>query len=147
MRLYPLTDAGAVDDPQHGRFEVQDHGGFDFPDELSTRLHGSRPGGRRHWETEIERDERRHGEESARRRDPESLYSAVDEIAGMFRRMAALQLPGEGKETDALNAKIEDLEARLAAAEKPAGQPAPAAPAPAAPVPAAKPAAKAAAAK
>lgn len=131
MRLYPLTDAGAVDDPQHGHFALQEHGGFDLPDELSTRLHGARPGGRMHWETETERASRLHGEESARRRDPESLYTAVDEIAGMFRRMAATMGASAGAgntESEALNARIADLEAKLAAAGQPEAKTAPAAP-------------------
>lgn len=92
-RLYSLADAGAHDDPEFGHFEPDpEHGGFSFPDEVSDRIGRSWCGGRRQWETETERSVRLHGEESARRRDPETLYNAVAEIAKVANMLAALQL-------------------------------------------------------
>lgn len=106
-RLYSMTSAGSVDDPEYGHFDLQDgstdiqddgtkkvrldHGGFDLPDDLSDRLHGFWPGGRRAWETEPERNQRLHGDEQARRRDPETLYNAVAEIAGVAKLLGEMR--------------------------------------------------------
>ena len=93
MRLYSKTYAGAIDDPVYGHFEPdKDHGGFDLPDELSDQLHSVHVRRKPAWETEEERNERLHGEESARRRDPETLYNAVAEIAGITKQLAGIQL-------------------------------------------------------
>lgn len=92
MRLYSLTDAIAVDDPEYGHFEPDPvHGGFELPDELAERLHRFHVRKRRAWETDVERDERTHGEERDRRRDPETLYSAVAEIANATKNLAGGQ--------------------------------------------------------
>lgn len=92
MRLYSRMNAGAIDDPVFGHFEADpDHGGFDLPDELSDALHSVHVRKKPAWETEDERNERLHGEESARRRDPETLYTAVAEIAGIAKDLAAMR--------------------------------------------------------
>lgn len=122
MRLYSRMNAGAVDDPEFGHFEADpDHGGFDLPDELSDRLHASHHRGKRAWETEMERDERLHGEESARRRDPETLYNAVADIAGLGRQIAGLKggSPEAAAEVTELRKQVAALNDRLAAMEDP----------------------------
>lgn len=92
-RLFSLANAGAIDDPEYGHFDADpEHGGFDLPDELSDRVHRYRYRGRPAWETETERSERMHGEESARRRDPENLYNAVEQIANVAKQLADLRL-------------------------------------------------------
>jgi hypothetical protein len=120
-RLFSRMSAGAVDDPVHGHFEPDADGGFNFPDQLSDHLHSVHIRKKRAWETEMERDERRHGEESARRRDPETLYNAVSDIANITRQLAALQLgavPAVSPDADvaALTAEVEMLRAQLAEA-------------------------------
>lgn len=87
-RLFSLMSAGAVDDPEYGHFDADGDGAFDFPDELSDRLHGVHHRRRRAWETQEERDTRLHGDEQARRRDPESLYSAVAELVNLAKMSA-----------------------------------------------------------
>lgn len=89
MRLYSLTGAAAVVDPEFGRFEPDANGGFDFPDELSDRLHrfGSKAG--QFWETDIERQARLLHEELERRKDPATLLSAVEQIMNAASAMAA----------------------------------------------------------
>lgn len=128
MRLFSLNNAGAVDDPVYGHFVPDpDHGGFDLPDELSDQLHSFHHRKKPAWETETERDERLHGEESARRRDPENLYNAVGEIANIAKQLAALQLGGAGApkaDVAKLTGEVESLKAQLKAAQQ---QPAPAA--------------------
>jgi hypothetical protein len=99
VRLFSLTHAGAIDDPVYGHFEADpDHGGFDLPDELSDQLLTVHVRKKPAWEDETGRNERLHGEESARRRDPETLYNAVAEIATMARTLAgAPPAPAAGK--------------------------------------------------
>lgn len=112
MRLYSRTNAAVVDDPEFGHYEVsKEHGGFDFEDELSDRLHRFHFRGKPAWETEDERNARLHGEESERRRDPESLYSAVEKIAGIADRLGA---GGASPEVAALSEQVAALTARLA---------------------------------
>ena len=135
-RLYSRMNAGAVDDPEYGHFEPDpEHGGFEFPDELSDRLGGFCHRGKPAWETEEVRSERMHDENLARRRDPAMLYDAVGDFSGALKQLRA----GPGPEVEALTAQVKALTERLAAVEKPAD--AKAAPA------AAKPVAKADAAK
>jgi hypothetical protein len=119
VRLFSLTNASAVDDPVYGHFDASpEHGGFDFPDELSDRLHSAHYRRKPAWETEIERGERLHGEESARRRDPETLYNAVADIAGITKQLAGLRLDGTpDADVAALAAQVRELTARLAAME------------------------------
>lgn len=112
-RLFSLADAGSVDDPEHGRFEPGPDGAFDFPDPLSDRLHRLRHRGRPAWETELERSDRRHGEELDRKRDPAMLYDAVGEFSGALKQFAGLA--GAGASPDAA-ARIAELERQLAEA-------------------------------
>lgn len=126
-RLFSLMNAGAVDHPVHGHFEPDpESGGFDFPDELSDQLHAVHIRKQRAWETKLERDERLHGEETARRRDPETLYNAVAGIANVTKQLADLRLEsaGAGKpdaDVARLTEEVESLRAQLAAATEAAG--------------------------
>lgn len=79
MRLYSRTDAVAIDAPE-GHFGADEDGGFDLPDELGQRLHPVAVGGRRQWETDIERQHRQIAEEIEHRRSPEALYEAVSKL-------------------------------------------------------------------
>lgn len=80
MRLYTRTGATALDDPDYGHFDVDDEGGFDFPDDVSGRLHRFHIGGRPTWETDVERQNRLINEEMERRRDPATLMAAVQQL-------------------------------------------------------------------
>jgi len=80
MRLYPMADVGAVDDPEFGHIEPADDGGFDFPGPLADRLHGVAVRGQRQWEDSIERQRRLILEEQARRADPRTLLDAVEKL-------------------------------------------------------------------
>jgi hypothetical protein len=119
VRLYSRASAGAIDDPAYGHFEPdEDHGGFDLPDELADRLHSMHVRKKPMWETEMERDERLHGEESARRRDPETLYNAVADIANVTKQLAGLQLGAHDEPQVAkLTAEVETLRKQLAEAQ------------------------------
>src|SRR6185437_4697079 len=82
MRLYPRTGhIPAIEDEHLGHVEAAEDGSFDLPDEHAARLHAFHVRGKPLFETDIERDERLHGEETARRRDPQTLYNAVEQIA------------------------------------------------------------------
>lgn len=73
MRLYTLTGATQVDDPEFGRFVADENGAFEFPNALSDRLHAFHVAGRQVWETDAERDVRLRAEELERLRDPATL--------------------------------------------------------------------------
>lgn len=127
MRLYPRMGQKAVADPEYGRYAADeedearrpDHnGGFDFPDELSDRLVRFHHRGHPMWETAEQRNVRVQGEEHARRRDPETLYGAVEDIANITKQLAGLQLgqmAPQNPELDALRAQVAELQAQLAA--------------------------------
>jgi hypothetical protein len=91
MRLYPLGAPRAViDHPVWGNFAADpDHGGFDLPDELSDEMHSFHHRGKKIWETEDERSERLHGDETARQRDPATLYAAIGELVSLARKAGA----------------------------------------------------------
>lgn len=80
MRLYSRTGAIALDDPEFGHIEPNEHGGFDFPDDLSDRLHRRHTRGNPDWETEVERAQRLGREEMIRRQDPATLLSVVEQF-------------------------------------------------------------------
>jgi hypothetical protein len=107
-RLFSLANAGAVDDPEFGHYEPGDDGSFDFPDELSDRMHRLRHRGRPAWETETERVDRMHGEDLDRRRDPAMLYDAVGEFSGALKQFAS------GVVSPDAAAEIADLKRQLA---------------------------------
>lgn len=81
MRLYTTTGATRVDDPVHGTFVVGDNDAFDFPNELSDRLHGVHVNRKAVWETDDERVTRVNEEQLKSVRDPAALYSAVREMS------------------------------------------------------------------
>lgn len=92
MRLYSLTGASAIDAPE-GHYEPDDTGGFDhLPGAVFERLHGMAVKGRKHWETEVERGDRVHSDELARKRDPASVHDALSELAAVTKQLAQLQL-------------------------------------------------------
>ena len=94
MRLYSLSGATAIDAPE-GHFEPGDDGSWDaLPGAVFERLHNSAVKGRRLWEDEIERSARLHGEEAARRRDPESLYSVMGDLTRTMSQLADVQVRG-----------------------------------------------------
>lgn len=136
-RLYSRTNATAIDDPEFGHFGLKDHGGFDLPDELSDRLRAFHHRGKPAWETEIERDDRTYGEETARRRDPQSLFTAVEKIAALGEQLARSQGGAAAASDDdvaALHRQVEALTERLAAMDgQSGGSQEPAKPAPASP--------------
>lgn len=80
MRLYSLTGASALDDPEYGRFEAEDDGGFELPDDLAERLHKFHLAGRPAWEDQIEQQARLMEEELERRKDPATLLQAVEQL-------------------------------------------------------------------
>ncbi|MFI5880799.1 hypothetical protein [Streptomyces sp. NPDC051554] len=88
MRLYTLTGATALDDPQYGSYTADEQGAFDFPNELSDRLHRFHFGGKPVWEDDIERQERLLNEELERRQDPATLLSAVERLEAAAKAMA-----------------------------------------------------------
>ena len=93
MRLYSRMNAVAHDHPGYDEtFKPNaEDGGFDFPDDVADELHRFHHRGKPAWETADERDLRLHGEESARRRDPEALYNAVADIANLARQAGGQQ--------------------------------------------------------
>jgi hypothetical protein len=90
MRLFTRTGATALDDPEFGHFEASPDGSFDFPDDLSDRLHSFHWRGQPMWETDIERQQRLVSEEMERRRDPASLYEAVAQLMQAAKGAAVL---------------------------------------------------------
>lgn len=126
MRLYSRNGAKSVSDPEYGYWgpDADDEsrrpdaeGGFDFPDELSDRLVRFHHRGRPLWETEEQRSKRLLGEETARRRDPQTLYNAVEDIASITKQLAGIQL-GNAQSPDvaAMKAEIEALREQLSKA-------------------------------
>ena len=91
MRLYTRTGALALDNPEFGHFDADEQGGFDFPNELSSQLHGFAVGGRPLWETDVERQNRLIREEMERRKDPATLLGAVEQLVQAARIVGAAQ--------------------------------------------------------
>lgn len=88
MRLYTRTGAIALDDTEYGHFDADSDGGFDFPDDLSDRLHRFAVRGRAAWETDVERQNRLIGEELERRKDPATLLEAVQQLVKAAKTVA-----------------------------------------------------------
>lgn len=93
MRLYSRMGVTALDDPDYGTFQADEQGGFDFPDDVSDRLHGFHHQGKPMWETDIERQQRLIGEEMERRKDPATLLSAVEQLVKAAAATSALTAP------------------------------------------------------
>lgn len=105
MRLYTRTGASALDDPEYGHFDADENGGFDFPDDLSDRLHRFHAGGRPLWETDVERQNRLMAEELERRRDPATLMEAVQQLVNAAKTVStSTSEPKESKPTPAKRA-------------------------------------------
>jgi MoxR-like ATPase len=99
MLLYSRTGATALDDPEYGRFNRQDDGSFDLPDDLADRLLRFHHRGRPLWETEIDRGHRIASEDLEKRRDPANLLDAVQQI------LAAAQLARQATDQAASDVK------------------------------------------
>ncbi|WP_333746049.1 hypothetical protein [Streptomyces sp. IBSBF 2950] len=90
MRLYSRTGVTALDDPEFGTFHANEDGGFDFPDEVSDRLHNFHLHGQPMWETDVERQRRLVTEELERRKDPATLLNAVEQLVRAAQATTAL---------------------------------------------------------
>jgi hypothetical protein len=118
MRLYPLGAAQPViDHPVHGRIEAGEDGGFDLSDDLSDELHSFCHRGKRIWETEDERSERRQREGLAARRDPAALFDTVSGMADLTRQLAQAQLAQAAPAPVNREEEIAALKRRLAELE------------------------------
>jgi hypothetical protein len=93
MRLYSRTGATRLDDSEYGTFEPDAQGGFDFPDEVSDRLHPFHLGGKPMWETDVERQNRLMNEELERRKDPTTLLSAVEQLVKAAQAVSQVPAP------------------------------------------------------
>lgn len=102
MRLYSRTGAIALDDETGQHYEADEQGGFDFPNELSDKLHGFCVAGKPMWETDIERQERLLTDELERRKDPATLLQAVEQLV---KAAQATQAPAESSESKPTPAK------------------------------------------
>lgn len=89
MRLYTLTGATQVDDPQYGKFEAGPDGAFDFPNEMSDKMHGFHIGGVQAWETDAERATRLAAEELDRLRDPKTLLETIQAMSANQQALVA----------------------------------------------------------
>lgn len=89
MRLYTLTGATQVDDPTYGSFTAASDGSFEFPNELSARLHAFHEGGKPAWEDDAERETRLAAEQLEQMRDPATLLAAVQALASHQAELAA----------------------------------------------------------
>ena len=91
MRLYSLVGADSHVTPDGTRHTPDAAGGFDFPDDDAAEVIASfAVKGKKLWETEGERVERLHGMEMARRRDPASMLTAMEENAALTRKVTEL---------------------------------------------------------
>lgn len=118
MRLYTLTGATRVDDPEHGSFTADDNGAFEFPNDLSAHLHSHHIDGKPAWETDAERDVRLHAEELERLRDPATLARLLQAALVGAQPAAPAQAPAEAP-------PAETPAAPVAKAPADAGTPAP----------------------
>lgn len=117
MRLYTRTGATALTDPATGIvYEADEHGGFDFPDDLSDQLHRFAVRGKPMWESDVEQQNRLGREEMARRRDPASLYDAVAQLMSAAQSVQAVSVAPADAEVTAPVVK----QPRKRAASKPA---------------------------
>jgi hypothetical protein len=96
MRLYSRMGVIALDDPEFGNFQADAAGAFNFPDEVSDRLHGFHHRGQPMWETDIERQQRLISEELERRKDPATLLSAVEQLVKAASATTALTAAASG---------------------------------------------------
>ncbi len=90
MRLYSQVGADSHVTPDGTRYTPDKAGGFDFPDEVSDAVGGFAVKGKRLWETEEDRADRMHGMEMARRRDPASMLTVMEENAALVRQLTEL---------------------------------------------------------
>lgn len=95
MLLYSCTGAVAIEDPEYGRFEVQNDGTFDLPDELAERELRFHDRGQPRWETQVGRQQRIASEDLDRRRDPAALLDAVQQILMAAKLAQSASAPAE----------------------------------------------------
>lgn len=80
MRLYSRAGAVALDDPDFGHYDADDQGGFDFPEDLSDRLHRFHAAGRPLWESEAEKHQRLIAEDRVRSQDPGVMLALMQRL-------------------------------------------------------------------
>jgi hypothetical protein len=80
MRLYPRRDGTDSVDYGGVLYKAQPDGGFDFPPDLTELLHSAHANKEPMWEDQIERQRRLILAEAARRADPATLLSAVEQL-------------------------------------------------------------------
>jgi hypothetical protein len=93
MRLYTRTGATALDDPDHGHFDASEEGGFDFPEELSDRLHRFHVNGSPLWESEAEKQQRLIAEERKRSEDPGVMLDLMRRLVDASEAKAVAEKP------------------------------------------------------
>ena len=88
MRLYTLTDASKIADPEFGTFTVGEDGAFDgLPEELANRLHPFPA-----WENDAERTLRLVVAEQKRLADPATMLAEMQAMAQGQRELTAALL-------------------------------------------------------
>jgi hypothetical protein len=130
MRLYSLVGADSHVTPDGTRYAPDDAGGFDFPDEVSDPIEGCAVKGKRLWESEPDRVERLHGMEMARRRDPASMLTAMEENAALTRKVTELMAMLTAAQLGQAAPSVPAAAPEAAAEPEPAAAPAKAARAP-----------------
>lgn len=124
MRLYTLTGATQVDDPVHGSFEAGAEGAFEFPNELSARLHAFHVGGEKAWETDAERADRLQAEQLERMRDPATLLAAVQALASHQADLATAMKSQQPAPAEVLAPEVAATAEKAAEPGEPAAKPA-----------------------
>lgn len=127
MRLYSLVGADSHVTPDGARYTPDDAGGFDFTDEVSDPIERCAVKGKRMWETEAERVDRLHGMEMARRRDPASMLTAMEENAALTRKVTELMAMLTAAQLAQVPAAAAPVPAEASADPEPAEAPAKAA--------------------
>lgn len=116
MKLYTLGNASSVSNEDYGTFDVDSDGSIVVPEDFGAYLRDHHAAdGSKAWEDEIERHARVTAEELERRRDPASLYDAVEQLrAATAPRKTAAKAPAK----TAAKAVVPKPPAKKAAAAK-----------------------------
>jgi hypothetical protein len=120
MRLYALTGAVALDDPEFGHLEADEQGGFAMPGPLSDRLHRFHVNGAPLWESDAERHLRGVAEDRAHAQDPAVMLGLMQRLV----QLAEVERPPASP--DAPPAEQPGVEAPPVASstrKRPAGKP------------------------
>ena len=118
MRLYTLTGASEINDPEFGTFTVGEDGAFDgLPEELANRLHPFPA-----WEDDAERTLRLVVAEQKRLADPATMLAEMQAMAQGQRELAAALMAARAAAAPAVEAAPAEVPA--ASAPKRRGRPA-----------------------